>query len=221
MRGDLHPGSEVTMSDDLDHARLVVDTVTALFEDLFLLETATGRVERLTDQNDDPGFARSRQLLDVMARQVNVGVDALKRLLERQFAGDGLADARPARLVQGGGVSRESVSAVQQKRSDILAMEDAGAAGAVHSSSLYGAEEASTMVDSHGISFPVGHSVSPARLAELTGAFVHDDPSYVQATGFVLDPDGRVLLGTYSTGAVGRLTAPDAVGFIKYARSSG
>ena len=42
----------------------------------------------------------------------------------------------------------------------------------------------------------------------------------MQATGFILDPDGRVLLSTYSTGAVGPLNARDAVGFIKYAQSS-
>jgi hypothetical protein len=46
------------------------------------------------------------------------------------------------------------------------------------------------LVEKYGIDFPVGHSADAGALAEATGAFVNDDPLYVQATGFVLDPDG-------------------------------
>lgn len=111
---------------------------------------------------------------------------------------------------------------VTQLKGFARALSDLDAVGAsVVSLSADSGEDAAAMVESHGISFPVGHSASPSQLAELTGAFVHNDPSYVQATGFVLDPEGRVLLSTYSSGAVGRLTAPDAVGFIRYVRSAG
>ncbi|MEV6889509.1 redoxin domain-containing protein [Kribbella sp. NPDC051137] len=110
---------------------------------------------------------------------------------------------------------------VTQLKGFTRALPDLDAVGAaVVSISADPKDDASTMVDSHSIAFPVGYGASPARLAELTGAFVHEGPSYVQATGFILDPDGRVLLSTYSTGAVGRLNAPDAVGFIKYVQSS-
>lgn len=110
---------------------------------------------------------------------------------------------------------------VAQLKGFARALPDLDAVGAaVVSISADGRDDAGTMVESHGLTFPVGHSASPPQLAELTGAFVHEDPSYVQATGFILDPDGRVLLSTYSTGAVGRLTAPDAVGFIKYVSSA-
>ena len=58
------------------------------------------------------------------------------------------------------------------------------------------------------------------HLAELTGAFVNDDPLYVQSTGFVLDPDGRVIVSVYSSGAIGRLVPDDVVGLIRYLRAN-
>lgn len=79
-------------------------------------------------------------------------------------------------------------------------------------------ETARGLVSKLGLEFPVGHSADARALADSTGAFVNDDPLYVQATGFVLDPDGRVLTSTYSSGAIGRLTADDVIGFIRYAK---
>jgi hypothetical protein len=39
----------------------------------------------------------------------------------------------------------------------------------------------------------------------VTGAFVNNDPTYLQSTAFVLDPNGRVVVSVYSSGAIGRL----------------
>src|SRR5579875_413032 len=36
----------------------------------------------------------------------------------------------------------------------------------------------------HGITFPLGHSADARAVAGLTGAFVNDDPLYLQSTGF-------------------------------------
>lgn len=77
---------------------------------------------------------------------------------------------------------------------------------------------AAELVKKNKIDFLVGHSADAPRLAELTGAFVNTEPSYVQATGFVLDPAGRVVLSTYSSGAIGRLTAEDTLAFIEHIR---
>ncbi|MBB2748093.1 UNVERIFIED_ORG: peroxiredoxin [Microbispora rosea subsp. rosea] len=68
------------------------------------------------------------------------------------------------------------------------------------------------------LDFPVGHSADPDLLARATGAFVNDDPRYVQSTGFVLDPEGRVVVSVYSSGAIGRLVPDDVVGLIRYIR---
>jgi peroxiredoxin len=72
------------------------------------------------------------------------------------------------------------------------------------------------LVAKHHLEFPVGHSADAHKLAEATGAFVNADPVFLQSTGFVLDPEGRVLVSVYSSGAIGRLVPEDVIGFIRY-----
>jgi len=38
----------------------------------------------------------------------------------------------------------------------------------------------------------------------------------VQSTGFVLRPDGRVIVSVYSSGAIGRLVPEDVSGMVRY-----
>jgi peroxiredoxin len=81
-------------------------------------------------------------------------------------------------------------------------------------------DEATTteLIAKLGLSFPVGHSADAHAVAEATGAFVNDDPTYLQSTGFVLDPSGHVVVSVYSSGAIGRLVPDDVVGLIGYLR---
>ncbi|PZG18102.1 peroxiredoxin family protein [Nonomuraea aridisoli] len=81
-------------------------------------------------------------------------------------------------------------------------------------------DEATTreLVGRHRLEFPVGYGADPAALALATGAFVNDEPRYVQSTGFVLSPDGRVVVSVYSSGAIGRLVPEDVIGMIRYLR---
>jgi peroxiredoxin len=74
------------------------------------------------------------------------------------------------------------------------------------------------LVAKHHLGFPVGHSADARKVAEATGAFVNDDPLYLQSTGFVLDPEGRVLVSVYSSGAIGRLVPEDVIGFVRSLR---
>src|SRR5271154_287971 len=68
-------------------------------------------------------------------------------------------------------------------------------------------DEATTqeLIDKHGLTFPVGHGADARMIAQVTGAFINEDPLFVQSTGFVLDPGGRVVVSVYSSGAIGRL----------------
>jgi peroxiredoxin len=72
------------------------------------------------------------------------------------------------------------------------------------------------LVAKHRLPFPVGHSADAAEFAAATGAFMNDEPPYLQSTGFVLAPDGTVLTAVYSSGAIGRLVVDDVVGFVRY-----
>jgi peroxiredoxin len=79
-------------------------------------------------------------------------------------------------------------------------------------------DEATTqdLIAKHGLQFPVGHSADARAIANATGAFVNDDPLYLQSTGFVLDQGGRVVVSVYSSGAIGRLVPEDVIGLIRY-----
>ncbi len=81
-------------------------------------------------------------------------------------------------------------------------------------------DEATTqdLIARHGLQFPVGHSADARAIAAATGAFVNDGPEYLQSTGFVLDPGGRVVVSVYSSGAIGRLVPGDVIGLIRYLR---
>jgi peroxiredoxin len=81
-------------------------------------------------------------------------------------------------------------------------------------------DEATTaeLVSKHHLGFPVGYGADARKVAEATGAFVNEHPLFLQSTGFVLDPEGRVLVSVYSSGAIGRLVPDDVIGFVRYIR---
>jgi peroxiredoxin len=79
-------------------------------------------------------------------------------------------------------------------------------------------ETTAEFIAENGITFPLGHSADARAVAELTGAFVNDDPLYLQSAGFVLDPRGSVIVSVYSSGAIGRLLPEDVAGLVRYVR---
>jgi peroxiredoxin len=81
-------------------------------------------------------------------------------------------------------------------------------------------DEAATaaLIAKHGLRFPVGFGADAHAVAGLTGAFVNPEPVYLQSTGFVLGPDGRVIVSVYSSGAIGRLVPEDVAGLVRYVR---
>ncbi|HVV22281.1 MAG TPA: peroxiredoxin family protein [Pseudonocardiaceae bacterium] len=101
-----------------------------------------------------------------------------------------------------------------QRASDTLAELD------IRVAALSVDDEATTsaLIEKHHLTFPVGHSADARAVSEATGAFVNDDPLYLQSTGFVLDPDGKVIVSVYSSGAIGRLVPEDVVGLVRYVR---
>ena len=70
------------------------------------------------------------------------------------------------------------------------------------------------LIARHGLEFPVGHSADADFVADAVGAFVNPEPHHPQSTGFVPDPDGRVLVSVHSSGAIGRLVPEDVIGLI-------
>lgn len=75
------------------------------------------------------------------------------------------------------------------------------------------------LVEKHRLPFPVGYGADLHAVAQATGAYINKERGCLQTTGFVLDPDGKVITAVYSSGAIGRLTAEDVAGFVRYVKS--
>jgi peroxiredoxin len=77
-------------------------------------------------------------------------------------------------------------------------------------------QTSAALVAKHTLRFPVGHSADAGTVAAATGAYVNDEPRYLQSAGFVLAPDGTVRVTVYSSDAIGRLVPDDVAGYIRY-----
>jgi peroxiredoxin len=74
------------------------------------------------------------------------------------------------------------------------------------------------LAEKRHLTFLLGYGADAYAVAELTGAFVNPDPVYLQSTGFLLDPEGRIVVSVYSSGAIGRLVPEDVLGLVNYER---
>jgi peroxiredoxin len=57
--------------------------------------------------------------------------------------------------------------------------------------------------------FIMCHDLNAEEVVEHLGCYVNRSPVYLQPSGFILRPDGRILQSVYSSGPIGRLEAPD------------
>ncbi|MGC8514387.1 MAG: peroxiredoxin family protein [Acidimicrobiales bacterium] len=79
-------------------------------------------------------------------------------------------------------------------------------------------DEATTaaLVERHRLTMPIGYGADATVISAATGAFVDDQRGYLESTGFILDPSGKVTISVYSSGAIGRLVPEDVVGMLRY-----
>lgn len=70
------------------------------------------------------------------------------------------------------------------------------------------------------IPFPVGCDADVPALAKTLGGYTDPGMTFLQSTGFILDPDGNILLAVYSSGPIGRLSPADVLGFVKPRRAN-
>ena len=69
------------------------------------------------------------------------------------------------------------------------------------------------------IPFAVGCDVSVPEVAPALECYTDPTGKFFQSTGFVLDPEGKILLAVYSSGAIGRLSPVDVQAFVSRHRS--
>lgn len=73
---------------------------------------------------------------------------------------------------------------------------------------------ARSTVEDMQIPFPVGVEAVVSEVAATLECYTDRDGTYLQSTGFVLDPHGNLLLAVYSSGALGRLAPTDVMAFV-------
>lgn len=83
-------------------------------------------------------------------------------------------------------------------------------------------DEARQTVDHNHIAFPVLYGADPHTTAATFGTHVATDEhgTYTNSSGFIVDPNGSIFLAVYSSGAIGRIVAEDALGMIKYLQAA-
>jgi peroxiredoxin len=79
-------------------------------------------------------------------------------------------------------------------------------------------ERASETVRELDLSFPVGHGLPLKETAATLGAFYEERRGILQATGFVVKPDGTIAVSQYSSGPIGRLVWQDILAFVQHAK---
>ena len=72
------------------------------------------------------------------------------------------------------------------------------------------------MVERHNLTYPVLYGLDAKETMATIGGYINEDPSFLHPSGFVLRPDGTIALLVQSSGAIGRLTADDAIGLIQH-----
>ena len=78
------------------------------------------------------------------------------------------------------------------------------------------------MIDAEHVTFPVAYGLDAKQIAQTLGCFYQEDPdgAFLQPTDFIIRPDGSIESATYSTSAVGRLTAKEALAIITHRKAS-
>jgi hypothetical protein len=72
------------------------------------------------------------------------------------------------------------------------------------------------MLVEQGVHMPVGYGAIAAEIAAATGCFYEERRQILQATEFVLKPDGTIAVAVYSTGPIGRLAVRDVLSNVRW-----
>ena len=76
-------------------------------------------------------------------------------------------------------------------------------------------EKAQESVAGQNVTFPVAYGLKAPGDAEPIGAFWEERRGIFHATNIILEEGDKILQATYSTGPIGRITATDALSYIR------
>ena len=82
-------------------------------------------------------------------------------------------------------------------------------------------EDAKKMVDRHKLTYSVLYGLNAREIAATIGGYINEEPLFLHPSGFILRPNGTIVLLVQSSGAIGRLVANDTVGLIQHYQKQG
>jgi len=77
-------------------------------------------------------------------------------------------------------------------------------------------EDTTKTVKDNQLTFPVAYGLDAKETASMTGIFYEDQEAFIHASGFLFNREGTIIVASYSTGAIGRLTPQDCITLITY-----
>lgn len=81
-------------------------------------------------------------------------------------------------------------------------------------------QQAAEMVRNQSLEIPIGYDADGRRVAATLQSYQHSDPAYLESSGFVLDPRGRIVVAVYSSNAIGCLAPDDVLGLVRCAQKA-
>jgi hypothetical protein len=79
-----------------------------------------------------------------------------------------------------------------------------------------GIEDTTKTVKDNQLTFPVAYGLDAKEVSSVTGVFYDDQEKFIHATGFLFNREGTIIVASYSTGAIGRLTPLDCIAIITH-----
>jgi len=77
------------------------------------------------------------------------------------------------------------------------------------------------MVEFHQLTYPVLYGLNPREIAVIIGGYINEEPLYLHPSGFILRPNGTIVMLVQSSGAIGRLVADDTIGLVEHYQKHG
>ena len=77
------------------------------------------------------------------------------------------------------------------------------------------------MVDHHKLTYSVLYGLNARETMATIGGYINEEPLFLHPSGFILRPNGTIVLLVQSSGAIGRLVANDTVGLIQHYQKQG
>ncbi len=77
------------------------------------------------------------------------------------------------------------------------------------------------MVARHTLTYPILYGLDARKTMATIGGYMNEKPRYLHPSGFILRPNGTIVLLVQSSGAIGRLVAADTFGLIEHYQQQG